>query len=314
MTRPPRTPAAFGGTGWRPRTRTLKQELGELWTACGIDTEWRRLRSVLLHCPGEELSTGADPDALLMLATVDLARARAQHDGLAQAYRDAGVTVHEVAPNAPVPPNQMFCADLLLMTPEGAIVGRPASPVRAGEERGVARRLADLGIPLLRTIRGGGTFEGADAAWLNPGTVLLAQGLRTNADGAAQVESLLAELGVTTIRTALPPGTMHLMGQLRFLNERRALCWPRGLADDTRTTLTDLGFELHTPKALQELRGGMAMNLVTLDADHVLMPAGNPQTQAFLEDLGVHCTVTPVDELAKAAGAIGCLTGVLQRD
>ena len=38
----------------------------------------------------------------------------------------------------------------------------------------VARRLADLGIPILRTIRGSGTFEGADAAWLDPHTLLLA--------------------------------------------------------------------------------------------------------------------------------------------
>lgn len=58
----------------------------------------------------------------------------------------------------------------------------------------------------------------------------------------------------------------------------------------------------------------MAMNLVTLARNHVLMPSGNPHTRSFLEGLGVRCDVLSVDELAKAAGAIGCLTGILQRD
>jgi N-dimethylarginine dimethylaminohydrolase len=45
-----------------------------------------------------------------------------------------------------------------------------------------------------------------------------------------------------------------------------------------------------------------------------LMAAGNPQTQAWLERHGITCITTPVDELAKAAGAIGCLTGIIARE
>ena len=98
------------------------------------------------------------------------------------------------------------------MTPEGAILGRPASTVRAGEERWIARRLADLGIPIARTVRGQGTFEGADAMWLDATTVLVGRGLRTNAEGAAQVAATLGEMGVETIVVDMPWGTMHLMG------------------------------------------------------------------------------------------------------
>ena len=43
----------------------------------------------------------------------------------------------------PATPNLMFCADLFVMTPQGAILARPASDVRAGEERWVARGLAE---------------------------------------------------------------------------------------------------------------------------------------------------------------------------
>ncbi len=52
--------AAYGGDGWSPRTRTHEQELGALWADCGIDSEWRPLKSVLVHGPGSEMDLSPD--------------------------------------------------------------------------------------------------------------------------------------------------------------------------------------------------------------------------------------------------------------
>jgi hypothetical protein len=120
-----------------------------------------------------------------------------------------------VAPDGVATPNQMFCADLVFLTPEGAILARPASTVRAGEERQVARRLADIGVPIVRTLRGTATFEGADAMWLDSGTVMVGKGLRTNAEAVWQIKDALFELDVDTLEVDLPFGTMHFMGLLR---------------------------------------------------------------------------------------------------
>jgi len=248
-----------------------------------------------------------------MLAPLDVARAQAQHDALAQTYRQAGVAVHYIRPEEVPPPNLMFVADLLFMTPEGVILGRPGSTVRAGEERLVARRLAELGIPILRSVRGTGIFEGADAAWINPETVLLARGLRTNREGAAQVASTLGEMGVKVVQVDLPPGTMHLMGQLRFADRNLAVAWPGRIPPEAVDALRTHGYRvLFLPDEGEAIRG-MALNFVTLGPRHLLMPAGNPITQTFLEEAGIICQTVAVDELVKAAGAIGCLTGVLQR-
>ena len=307
------TVAAYGGQGWSPRTTPLRQEIGKVWGSCGVTTEWAPLKAVLLHRPGPELEASADPNAVQMLAPLDVARAQAQHDAIAQAYRQAGVAVHYIQPQETPPPNLMFVADLLFMTPEGAILGRPASTVRAGEERLVARRLAELGIPILRSVRGRGTFEGADAAWINPETVLLARGLRTNAEGAAQVARTLDEMGVKVIQVDLPPGTMHLMGQLRFADRDLAVAWPGRVPAEAVGALRTHGYRVLFLPDEGEAVHGMALNFVTLGPRHILMPAGNPITQTFLEEAGVTCQTVAVDELVKAAGAIGCLTGVLQR-
>ena len=111
------------------------------------------MKSVLLHQPGEELNLpDGEHDAHLLLDSVDIGRAREEHQWLREIYQSLGAVVHEVLPDTPATPNLMFCADLFVMTPQGAILARPASSVRAGEERTVARRLADIGVPILPPI------------------------------------------------------------------------------------------------------------------------------------------------------------------
>jgi arginine deiminase len=200
------------------------------------------------------------------------------------------------------------------MTPEGAIVARPASTVRAGEERWVARRLADLGVPILRTVGGTGTFEGADAAWLEPTKVLLGLGLRTNAEGARQVAATLAEIGVQSTTTELPHGTMHLMGQLRLVDRDLAMVRRGRLSMPTMRLLGDLGFELLFFPDEEEASHGFAHNFVVLGPRRILMPASRPRTQEVYEKAGITCLTVPVDELQKAAGGIGCLTGIVARE
>jgi len=306
--------AAYGGVGWSPRIAHLSDELGVLWGNCGISDEWSRLKAVLLHRPGPELTASADPNSVQMLASVDLAKAQTQHDALAQAYRDAGVTVHYLEPVGMPTPNQIFIADLVFMTPEGAILARPASTVRAGEERWVARRLAELGIPIIRSVRGTGTFEGADAAWIDSQSVMIGRGLRTNDEGAAQVSNTLIELGVKVIQVDMPVGTMHLMGMLRIVDHDLALAWPKRFVHRGVDHLKENGFRVTYIPDEEEAIQGAALNFVTLGPRKILMVAGNPKTQTFYESLGIVCTAVEVDELVKAAGAIGCLSGVLERD
>jgi N-dimethylarginine dimethylaminohydrolase len=305
--------AAYGGPGWQARLTTTQEELGVLWAACGQNSEWMPLKSVLLHRPGNELMHHTDPDKVQMLESIDLARLQTQHDTLAQAYRDAGVVVHYVAPAETPPPNLMFVADLMFMTPEGAILARPASSVRAGEERFIASRLAALGMPILRSIHGRATFEGADAMWLTSEGVFVADGLRTNPAGRMQIETVLAELGVRTIPVGLPYGIMHLMGVLRIVDRDLAIAWPGRAPFAAVRTLRENGYRVEFLPDAQEAVQGFALNFVTLGPRRILMSAGNPITQRFYEKLGIECHSIQVDELIKAAGGIGCLTGVLER-
>ncbi len=305
--------AAYGGDNWSPRVLPHEAEIGTVWAGYGASSEWTRLKAVLMHRPGDEIAASAEPEKAQMLAPLDLKRAQAQHDGIAAAYRSAGVEVHYVEPRDAAPPNQMFCADLMFMTPGGVVLARPASTVRAGEERRVAARLAALGVPILMTFQGTATFEGADAMWLDARTVIAGRGLRTNDAGIRQLTQCLAEQGVTVIAADMPYGTMHLMGMLRIADKDLAIAWPRRTPHSAVIALRERGYRVAFLPDQEEAQANRALNFVTLAPRRILMVGGNPTTQRFYEELGIQVTVAPADELAKAAGAIGCLTGVLAR-
>ncbi len=305
--------AAYGGAGWSPREATHREEIGTLWAPCGLVNEWAPLRRVLLAPPGAALSAVEDANAAQLLAPLDLARAREEHAALAEAYRAAGVEVLEMAPSD-THPNAMFCADLLAMTAEGAILARPASTVRAGEEVAVATALAAARIPILATLTAGAVFEGADLMWLDEETALVARGLRTNDDAIDQIERVLDNLDATVTPVDLPVGCMHLMGVLRILAPDLAVAWPKRTPHRAVALLEEVGYRVaYPPEEVPEREIGTGLNAVTLGPRRVLMPAGCPGMRAFYEGLGVEALETPVDELRKAAGAVGCLTAVLAR-
>ncbi len=189
-------------------------------------------------------------------------------------------------PDEPATPNQMFVADLMAATPEGVIIARPASTVRAGEERWAARRLADMGVPIVKSVRGNGTFEGADAMWLRPDVAIVGRGLRTNDEGAAQVASILVEMGVEVVQVDLPYGSMHLMGMLRIADKDLALAYPNRLVHRGVEALKRCGYEVAFVPPTEELRTGSAFNFVCLGPREILMPAGNPQDPSLLRIAG----------------------------
>lgn len=304
--------SAYGGPGWQGRAGAHRDEIGSLWAGCGIDSEFAPLRAVVMHAPGPELGA-ADPEAENLLDRIDWQRAAAQHAAIVAAYRAAGVTVHAVAPDGVPSANQMFCADLMAATPEGVILARPASAARAGEERRVARRLADIGVPILATLTGRATFEGADLMFLDPKTAIIGRGLRTNDAGVAQVVAVLARIGIEALVVDMPFGTMHLMGMLRIADADLAIAWPRRTPFAAVEALRARGYRVAFLPEEDEVIRNRGMNFVTLAPRRILMVGGCDRARGFYEDLGIACTEVDCSELAKAAGAIGCLTGVLHR-
>jgi N-dimethylarginine dimethylaminohydrolase len=308
-------PAALGGEGWIPRLGSLRDNQESVWSAFGATSECGRLRSVLMRCPGPEIETVHDVRQALWLDLVDPIKAREQHDALTRLYRAHGVEVSHVPDVTSAKPNLYFMRDTFAMTPEGAILSRPASRNRAGEERVAAQALSQLGVPIVLSVHGHGTFEGADLMIVNEDLAIVAEGQRTNRNGADQVERLLREIGFQIVlRVNLPADCLHLDCALSIVNRDLALVIPGQTPAEAVSTLRYHGFRILGVPNARETQRGMAINLVALEPGLVVMPAGNPETRHVLEKAGVTCLEVEISELMNGGGAIHCMTGVIRRD
>jgi N-dimethylarginine dimethylaminohydrolase len=307
--------AAYGGAKWSPRLDAMRDDMPLYWGDWGSSSECGRLHAVLLRRPGPELDNITDYDAVQMRSDLNPEIARRQHDALADAYEAHDVAVYYVENGRLDKPNSFFIRDLMNMTPEGAIITRPASTVRAGEERFVAEALAKLGVPILMTVHGRGTFEGADLIWVDRDLCFLAEGLRTNTEGADQVERVLREIGVRdVVRVQLPWGAMHLDGMLNVLDRDLAAVWPRRTPFPVVRALKERGFRIVEVADEREAQECLPLNFVALAPGKILMPAGGDGLRAVYEAHGVECVQVDVSELIKAGGGIHCMTGFLKRD
>jgi N-dimethylarginine dimethylaminohydrolase len=316
----PTRAAAYHGAGWRPRVSTLAAELreGVLWRAAGADSEWARLRAVLLALPPTGWPAPADWNDALYLAPVRFSRLRRQLDDYAAVM--AGLDIQVLADELPAtgsagpPYNGLFVRDQFFMTPEGAVVSRLGSIPRAPEARLVTAALAARGVPILCTIRGDGCFEGADALWLRPDLVAIGVGNRTNDAGAAQVATILAAQGVRARQFRLPRGIQHLLGLLQIVAADLAVVRtahaPVGLLD----ALAAAGIGVLGAPETPAVAHGQAMNVVTVASRRVVM-AQAPEFRRHLERNGVEVVASlDCSELIKCAGGLACATGILHRE
>jgi len=315
--------AAYHGTGWKPRTGTLTSEIlgSHLWNNCSVTLEWQTLKEVILYIPCPDTPPVKDVNLIQHLEPINYPRLASQFLNLVECYHQFGIKVHLARPvnlfHTPIAEshyNLMFFRDLFFMTCEGAIVSRMGSMVRAGEEKHATRTLAELGIPIVRTISGAGTFEGADALWVSPKLVLVGVGKRTNDLGFQQVKDSLKTQGVNCIKVNLPHQIQHLLGILQFVDRDLAVVRGKLLPPEVKTLLEQLGFKLIELEEIPSVTRNQAMNFVTISPRRIVMVAGNQAMRRLYEDNGIEVAAeVEVSELLKGAGGLGCATGILSR-
>jgi arginine deiminase len=137
--------------------------------AYGCD-ELGRLKSVLMHTPGEELSLVNESNYKHWLydKVPDVSRYIKEHRSYQELLESNGVKVYEledyVDENIDLirrMPNLTFLHDIAVISEKGAILSRMRPPAREKEEVVVKEALSNLGIPIFSEFNEGkGFFEG----------------------------------------------------------------------------------------------------------------------------------------------------------
>ncbi len=302
---------------------------GRRW---GVYDDVGPLRLVLVHRPGDEIRVMTadkyDPTIEALIdddaqwywrgdRAPDLKRMQAEHDEMTAALRREGVEVVEVG-GSPADPKAMYTRDNAVAVRGGAIIAR-MGPVgskpgtgRRGEEAFVARKIAELGMPILRTIHGAGLFEGGGFAFLDERHAAIGLSFRQNEEAARQIEEVLAVQGVKLIRVPLTGHSLHIDSALVIVDRGLALVNVSRLPYWFLDTLKELKIHAIDVHHADDPR---VVNSLAVRPGRVLYPINcGAATAERLSRAGVE--VIPIDyaECQRNGGGIHCSTLPLVRD
>lgn len=282
-----------------------------------VNSEYKPLRAVLMYKPGPEIEALDKPLDVLHIRNIDYRTMGKEYDEIIKLYEKLKINVYLIdtrnAKNSHLF-NIMYTRDLLFMTPGGAILSSMKHNTRSNEVRYAERTLKGIDIPIRKVIEPAGTFEGADALWVNKGMVLTGVGNRTNVDGFFQLKDELKTQGIDCVSVPAPRGTQHLLGALQFVDSKLALA---------RADLIDLEaidflkknkikiIELHENK---EVREKQALNIVIIAPRKIIMPADCPATKKIYENHGIRVVgEVKISQLINGGGGLSCATAIITR-
>lgn len=311
----------------------LKANWGENW---GAQSAVGKLKKVLVHRPSDENMSPliAQDPALFNLpqGPPDLERMRRQHDNFVDAIKGEGIDVVFLNPKEPligtygIPLRSACYAHESVVINGGAIIERPAPAYKKGLEVFHARRLVELGCPILYTVQGEGCFEASNLWFLDSKTAMIATGLRTNMEAIDQITPILKRAGVEEIHTTHLPGYLekrewqvggssgifHLDMTFGMADEGLGVLYPGGVDYDTIRFLRERGVSL-IEVSEEELRN-CAPNIFPLAPGKVVIPSGSDETIRNLRKEGVDVIDVDLSEFVKAGGGPRCMTLPLVRD
>ena len=247
----------------------------------------------------------------------DFARAQVQHEALYRELQTVGAEVIELPSDNDLSLDAVYAHDASLATDFGLILMRPGKPNRVAEAQLHGSSCAALSIPTFGAITTPGTTEAGDILWLDPKTLLIGHGYRTNAAGIDQMRALLAPKGVQILSAPLPYGPgpsacLHLMSLISVLDEKTALVDLPWLAVETVELLQSRGFNFI--QIDESERETLACNVLALGVKRLLAIEENRKTNARLRHAGFDVHTFPGSELCiNGSGGPTCLTRPLLR-
>jgi dimethylargininase len=247
-------------------------------------------RTLLVRPPSSALADGELTH--LERVPVDADLAAQQWSRYVDVFRDLGWDVREL-PAADSHPDGVFVEDTVVIFDDLAVLTRPGALSRRGEIESMRPATAATGREVVE-ITGPGTLEGGDILKVGR-TVYVGRTARTNAEGAAQLRSLLEPRGWRVVEVPVTRA-LHLKSAVTALPDGTVIGYEPTVDDVTR-------FDTFLPVPEAE---GTAV--VVLDETTVLLSDAAPATADLLRGRGLTVLTTPVTEFEKLEGCVTCLS------
>jgi arginine deiminase len=303
----------------------------------GAQTEYGRLRKVLMHRPTEELRriTPSNRDSYLFRDVVYWRAFQREHDAFTEALRGEGVEVilledlldgrdRGIASRLP---NLVYTRDVCSVTYLGALILRMTYQARYPEPLLVGKAMDRLGIPIALRVAPPGTVEGGDFVYLDRETLMIGFGTRTNEAGLEMVKgALLGKAVKELLAVPLPSFRVHLDGGLMILAPDLALIHKPSLEMYPAYLYSEDGVELIFVEDFLRERGieliyaddaevrQFGTNIVGIGGGKCVSYEWNERIISELEDRGMDVIRIPGSQLSLGGGGPHCMTCPILRD
>lgn len=284
----------------------------------GVDSMAKPLRRVAMRRPGALLE--ADHRTWHYAKPLDGPRLVEQYERFAEMVSAGGADIEWFPDSNDDLADSVFTYDPSFMVPGGAVVLRPGKPLRVAEAELHADFYRAKDIPILGTIEAPGSVEGGDCFWLDPTTLAVGRGFRTNQSGIEQLGSILAPAAVDLEVFDLPyhrgpEACLHLMSVVSPLDEDLALVHLPLLPTGLYRSMLDRGYELvAAPDDEFDASLGLNLNVLATAPRTAIAVDGFPSTVDLMRRAGCTVTTFTADELClPCEGGPTCLTRPLLR-
>jgi len=213
--------------------------------------------------------------------------------------------------------DSIYTRDASVVTDEGVILCNMGKAERKGEPEAQNDFYKHSGVSVLGKIVDNGTLEGGDVTWLDPHTLAVGLGYRTNSEGIRQLKALVGS-EVEVIPVALPhfrgpKDVLHLMSILSPVDKDLAVVYSPLMSVSFRKSLIARGFDLIDIS--EDEYDSLASNVLAVAPRVCVMAEGSPKTKKRLEDCGVEVKIFSGTEIClKGTGGPTCLTRPLERE
>ena len=218
-----------------------------------------------------------------------------EHRTYVAALEAAGVDV-TVLPALDDFPDAIFVEDPALVFEQGAVLLRPGAASRRDEAEHLREALEHAFDRVLEPMAAG-SAEGGDIL-TTPEKVLIGLSSRTDAQGAAEVQSALRELGMASEVAETPDGVLHFKSDCSILDETTILATARLAASGVFS-----GFDvIEVPEGEEPAANALRVN------DVVLVSGQFPRTVDLLTDRGFEVVAIPTPAIQRVDAGLSCMS------
>jgi len=224
----------------------------------------------------------------------DYIKAINQHKLYINALKFCGLEV-TVLPEKENYPDSTFVEDVVLLTPNCAIITHPGAPSRQKETKSMKSVIVDF-FDDVKMIKSPGTVDAGDIMMVGS-HYYIGLSKRTNSAGANQIIKILEEYDMTG-STVKMSDMLHLKSGVAYLENNNLVV--------TGEFINKPEFEKFNLIKIDDDEA-YAANCVWIN-DHVLVAKGYPKAKKLIEQAGYETIELGMSEFRKIDGGLSCLS------